>query len=101
MDREDMVGVRHPNHWVRKSKVKQPQGAKVGSAPEALLPEGVGGGEVCQTASSAAAGAPSARRGGLRLVQTGPGVPHGLLWQRQALAGGLLAQGPAETCLPR
>ena len=32
----------------------------MGSAPEALLPEGVGGGEVCQTASGAAARAPSA-----------------------------------------
>ena len=55
----------------------------MGSAPEALLPEGVGGGDVCQTASGAVAEAPSATVQSRHSSRQGMEVPHSLLWQQQ------------------
>ena len=50
----------------------------MGGTPEALLPEGVGGGKVCQTASGAAARAPSADVRSGHLSRQGL-TPQGLL----------------------
>ena len=68
-------------------------------APEALLPEGVGGGEVCQTASSAAAGAPSADVGSCHSSTQGLERLAVRCGSSRSWLDETLAQEAAETCL--